>query len=161
MASIRISNIPPYDGEYEFDQDRSFTTRELRWIKQIAGYLPMKLGEGLEGGDADLYIALALIAMNRAGKVDREDVLEVADKLADVPFDDSCITFVMGEEADADPPAVTPEPVASLPRSSPSSKRSSGGASSDASETSGETPAPTGLTRLPTSPTSLPMASEK
>jgi hypothetical protein len=101
-VKVVVSQIPPYDGEYEFD-DRAFSTRELRWIKQIAGYLPMKLSEGLEGGDADVLIALTVIAMKRAGKITREQVLEVADRIADEPMDGAKIQFI-GEEDDASPP---------------------------------------------------------
>lgn|SRR5574337_1508169 len=156
MALIRISQIPPYDGEYELDIERAFTTRELRWIKQMSGYLPRTLQEGLEGGDADLFIALAVIAMERAGKVPREDVLQVADRLSDIPLDDENGKIqILAEEDDQSPPASTPEPEPSSPRSLPASSESSSIASSDGSEPSGESPATTGATRSPTSLTSV------
>lgn len=147
---IIVTQIPPYDGEYEFD-DRTFSTRELRWIKQIAGYLPMKLNEGLEGGDADLYIALTVIAMKRAGKITREQVLDVADRLADVPLEDSRIRFVGDDEgADAVPPDGSPSTNGqhgSSPRNSSDWKPSSGTPSETGLESQGSTPLPTGTTR--------------
>lgn len=110
MSLIVVKGVPPWDGEYEFATDRSFTTRELRWIKQIAGYLPTSLDAGLEGGDADLVIALVVIAMHRAGKISRDQVLEVADRMSDEPVgdDDSFLTIIRDEEEVEDelPPAL-------------------------------------------------------
>jgi hypothetical protein len=144
-SSFVIKEIKPYDGEYEFD-DRAFSTFELRWIKQISGYLPLSIQEGFEGGDADLVCALAVIAMHRAGRINREEVLAVAERLAEAPFDGSCIQFI-GEEVEDDPPASTSELRESSPNGSLEKISASGVASREGSAKSAWIPEPTGPTR--------------
>lgn len=102
MARIVIKGIPPYDGDYELDADRAFNTREWRWIKKTSGYLPLTVGEGFAGGDPDLFVALAVIAMCRSGKIDRDEGLRVADVIAEAPFDGASITMVGDEPLEAD-----------------------------------------------------------
>lgn len=165
MRLIRLKGVPPYDGEYEFDDDRSFTTRELRWIKQISGYRAGELQDGFEAGDADLVLALVVIAMNRAGKVDRDDVLDVADRLSDEPVEDDdeksfvTITVTDGEDDEPDPP----ESPLTLDESSPSlSNEKTNGFGPDSSSISDppETiPGPTGDLSSDTSPASVPTTS--
>lgn len=97
-----IKGVKPYDGEYPLD-DTEFTTREWSWIKRISGYLPMTAEDGFKGGDPELFVALAVVAMVRAGRVEKGDALSVADKLADSAFGSS-LTFVADDEEDeADP----------------------------------------------------------
>jgi hypothetical protein len=117
MARIIITGIPPYDGDYELDSDRAFNAREWRWIKKVSGYMPLTVTEGFEGGDPDLFVALAVIAMAREGKVTREDGMKVADVLAEAPFDGAAITMVGDEEpveADEIPLDLTPQPAEPL-----------------------------------------------
>lgn len=157
MSLIRVKGVPPWDGEYEFEEDRSFTTRELRWIKQIAGYLPASLDEGLEGGDADLVIALVVIAMQRTGKIAREDVLTVADRFADEPVgeEDSFLTIIRDEAeevADELPPASTLEREQSSTTSSDEKGNGSGPHSSSYSDLPDATLEPTGALSSDTSP---------
>jgi hypothetical protein len=122
-----IAQIPPYDGEYELDLDIAFSTFEWRWIKQIAGYKPLTIAQAFEDGDPDVFCALAVIAMNRAGKVTRENVLEVADVLAEAPFDGSRIQFKDEQEVeDESPPELTSEPEEASPNDSLENKSSSG-----------------------------------
>jgi hypothetical protein len=150
MTTIVVSGIKPYDGRYELDGDRPFSTREWRWIKQVSGYLPLTVGDGFKGGDPDLFVALAVIAMNRDGKIDRDDVLEVAETLSEVPFDGASITFDVGEVDDA-PLAETSEPDASSNSGSLENKSSSGQSSPNGSDLSETTPEPTSISRLHTS----------
>ena len=75
MAKMVIKGVPPYDGEYELDEDRAFNAREWNWIKKVSGYMPLTIGEGFAGGDPVLFVALAVIAMARSGKVERADGL--------------------------------------------------------------------------------------
>lgn len=100
-----IKGIKPYDGEYPLD-DSEFTTREWSWIKKISGYLPLTAEEGFKGGDPELFVALAVIAMVRAERIQKSDAMAVADKLLDSAFGSS-LTFVADEdeegEDDADP----------------------------------------------------------
>ncbi len=136
MADKIVINVRPYNGEYEFDiEEEPLTTLEWRWVKKISGYLPMTVNEGARGDDPDLYLAFAMIALTRAGKVDARDVLQVADRLALEPFDGTAIQYVGAPvEADADPPPVPAE-----------TPETSGGPSSrSTSDPSGSDQKPTG-----------------
>lgn len=163
MSVVRIQGVPPYDGEYEFDVERSFTTRELRWIKQIAGYLPIGLEDGLAGGDADLIIALVVIAMYRAGKLDRSEVIDAADRLSDEPVgdEDSFLTIVLDDEGVED--ELPPESPLGLDESSTSlSDAKPNGFGPDSSSISASPdaiPEPTGDLSSDTSPLSVPTTS--
>lgn len=99
---IQVS-IPPYDGEYEFDIEGSpQTTLEWRWTKKISGYLPLTAPEGLKAGDPDLFVAWAVIAMVRAGKIQEDEVMDVADVLARWPFDGTGIRLRGDDEDEGD-----------------------------------------------------------
>lgn len=150
MTTIAVSGITPYDGNYELDDDRAFSTREWRWIKQISGYMPLTVGEGFKGGDPDLFVALAVIAMHREGKINRDVVLDVAEALAEAPFDGAAITFDVGEGDEA-PLAGTSEPDASSNSGSLENKTSSGLSSPNGSDLSETIPEPTSTSRLHTS----------
>jgi hypothetical protein len=152
MTKIVVSGIKPYEGSYELDDDRAFSTREWRWIKQISGYMPLTVADGFKGGDPDLFIALAVIAMNREGRIDRDAALEVAETLADVPFDGASITFDVGEATDDAPLPETSGPDASSKSGSLDSRRTSGPSLTNGSEVSDATPERTSVTRLHTSP---------
>ena len=115
-----VKGVRPFDGEYELDDDRTFNAREWNWIKRISGYMPLTVADGFAGGDPDLFVALAVIAMCRAGKIERTEGLRVAEALAEAPFDGTTIQLIGGEveEDDAVPPASVSEPAGSLPASS-------------------------------------------
>ena len=123
MARIIITGIPPYDGEYELDSERAFNSNEWRWIKQVSGYMPLTVAEGFDGGDPILFVALAVIAMRREERIGREDVLKVAEALAEAPFDGASITMVGDEvvEEDEVPLDLTPAPAELLRTGSRSS----------------------------------------
>ncbi len=125
MDAIVVTGVQPFDGTYELDLENSpFTTLEWRWIKQTAGYLPGTVAEGFEGGDPDLIVVLAVIAMHRAGKIRKEDATRTADQLADVPVDGASIVFRAGEvEDDARPPEVNESTVSSPTGSGEDSKQ--------------------------------------
>jgi len=155
-TKIIISNIPPYDGEYELDLDQALSTREWRWVKQISEG-GIKLGQLDEDAlaDPDFVVALAVIAMHRANKIPREKVLEVADTIADAPLDDAHISLVApSEEEEEVPPASAIEPERSSPKSSIASDNSTkpssviaGTSLRNDSDLSGESLAPTGTSR--------------
>jgi hypothetical protein len=86
MLYMSITGISPYDGRYEFDPDRDFTTREWGWIKTMSGYLPLTIGDGFEGGDPELFAALAVVCLHRDGKVDQRQVKDVFERILDAPF---------------------------------------------------------------------------
>lgn len=135
MDRIVISGVKPYDGSYDLDLEaQPFTTREWRWIKQITGYLPTTVEGGFNGGDPDLIVSLAVIALRRSGTITNDDVLRVADKFADVPFDGAAISFQGEETAEDD---ARPPDMSSSSESESSSPPSSGPPSSPRSVPSG------------------------
>ena len=106
MPDVMIVSVPPYEGEYEFELgEKPLSPVEWRWLKKISGYLPLTIDQGWSGGDPDLFLAFAVIAMRRAGKIAKDDVLQVASELEEAPFDGTAITFrgEVTEEEDADP----------------------------------------------------------
>lgn len=78
-------NLKPYSGRYEWPESE-FTTRELGWIKRLAGYLPAQLDDAA-AGDPELLCVLAVIAMYRAGRIQAGEVPGVYERLLDVPVD--------------------------------------------------------------------------
>ena len=152
MARIQIKGIRHYDGDYELDTDRAFNAREWRWIKKVSGYMPLTVGDGFAGGDPDLFVALAVIAMCREGKIDRESGLTVADELAEMPFDGAAITLI-GDDVEADelPLDLTRPPDESSPNATSENHRSSGEPSRSDSAPSGGIPPAISLSRSPTS----------
>jgi len=136
---VMIVNVAPYQGEYPLDiENQPFSTVEWRWIKQISGYLPLTMDKGWAGGDPDLFLSFAVIAMRRANRIEKADVLRVASEIEEAPADGAAITFRGStsdedEEDDADP---TP---ASLPDAGPSP---SGGDSSESTEPTPESENP-------------------
>lgn len=110
MAKVVISAGVEFDGEYELD-DRAWNTREWRWIKQVSGYMPTTYEAGYEARDPDLFLAFAVIAMCRAGRIGRDEGVKVAEVLAEVPWDGASIQIV-GEEAEPEdiPLGLMPRP---------------------------------------------------
>jgi hypothetical protein len=97
-----------YRGEYELDVGEPFTNLEWRWIKKISGYLPDTLEVGLIGRDPDVYVAFAIIAMARAGRIRRDEALMVAEALDDLPNDGAALRYIIPEvDADDPPPGPT------------------------------------------------------
>ena len=93
------------DGEYEFDiEDRPLTNLEWRWIKKVSGYMPLTIDEGRKGGDPDVQVAFAVIALVRSGKVEKSRAMLIADQLAELPFDGDAIDFASDEEEDDEGP---------------------------------------------------------
>lgn len=134
MADKIVIAVRPFNGSYEFEvEEQVFTSLEWRWIKKISGYLPMTLNDGWAGRDPDLFVAFAVIAMARAGKIGRDEALIVADLLAEAPFDGVSIQFVGDEaEADASPP--------DEPSATTSSTENGGKTGSTSSDPSGSRP---------------------
>ena len=137
MPDVMIVSVPPYEGEYEFELgEKPLSPVEWRWLKKISGYLPLTIDQGWSGGDPDLFLAFAVIAMRRAGKIAKDDVLQVASELEEAPFDGTAITFrgEVTEEEEADPQPEETE----LEDSEPST----GEDSDEPTETSPETETP-------------------
>jgi hypothetical protein len=149
-----VKGIPPYDGEYEWDTDRVFTGLEWRYLREIGGYLPNTLDEGMKGDDPSLYVALAICCMVRARKVDPDDAERAAAVLLNAPWDNSRLYVRPAkkqQEADPLPLGSTPPPNEPSQNETGSSQpenseRASGSGKSSltSSDPSDETPQPTG-----------------
>lgn len=105
MAMIEVKvgewNGRPLAGEYNLDvRERPFNADEWRVVKNISGYLPMTMAEGLVGLDPDLIIAWACIAMARSGKVKLTAAPLIATMLQKEPWDGSAIVINFGNEED-------------------------------------------------------------
>jgi hypothetical protein len=134
MPDVMIVNVPPYEGEYEFDvAAQMFSTCEWRWIKKLSGYMPLTIDEGWKGGDPDLFLAFAVIAMRRAGRIAKAEVLVVAEEIEEAPFDGTAIGFRGEVIEEADPTSGS---------ESSESPQSSGGDSSESSEPTPEAEKP-------------------
>lgn len=91
---ITIRGVPPYDGEYPIDFE-ALTMGDAHVLKRIAGVRLAELSDALGAGDADVVLAFAVIAMQRAGK----DVDEA--KLWKAPIDS--ISVEIADRGDAVP----------------------------------------------------------
>lgn len=160
-TKVIVKGAGRYDGEYMLDTDRAFNAREWNWIKRIAGYMPATISDGFNGGDPDLYVALAVIAMERDGKIDRAEAVRVAEMIAEIPFDGAGIQMIFPETEEDDVPlALTGEPEPSSPTSSPEKTNSSGAGSESGSESPVPTHVRTGISGSATSaPRPLPTLS--
>ena len=102
MPKIVITNVPGLDGEYELDMN--FTYRDFRTIKQVAGVRANEVMDALNAGDLDVIIALAEIALRRAGKAHQ------LDELLDADASDASISIDVSDmEVDESPPPLEPE----------------------------------------------------
>jgi hypothetical protein len=122
-------NVPAYQGEYDLDLSggQLFSYLEWRWIKKLSGYLPMTWQEGLDGGDPDLILAFAVIAMQRSGRIADTDVLTAAREIETAAVDGTSIRFAeddAAEDGDADP-QMESEPADSPPSSGADTTESS------------------------------------
>lgn len=135
MLKITIEGVPALNGSYPLDEER-FTNRDFHTIKKISGLRPKEVSEGLEAGDTDIYVALAVCALYRAGHRDAG----VVDALWDAEFGKILIEDET-PEADAGPPGLTPP----AERGSGNGKsNSSGQSSSGTGDLLASLPSPTG-----------------
>lgn len=66
MPKVTIDSLYNLDGEYELDL--VFTHRDFRDIKKIAGVRANEVMDAVNAGDMDIIVAIAAIALRRAGK---------------------------------------------------------------------------------------------
>lgn len=118
MAKLIINDIPELAGEYELDLN--FTHRDFRTIKQVAGVRANEVMDAIEAGDLDIVVALAEIALQRAG------VQHSVEQLWDAQAGSLVLDFESPEEAAEDPP-----PSADEPRSDVGSESSGDSTSAD------------------------------
>lgn len=151
--TVVITGVRRYEGEYELDLvGEPLTTLEWRWIKKIGGYLPVTVDAGWVGRDPDLFLALAIIGLYRAGKIEKDQAHTVAELLADAPT--SAIRIVgeaQEEEGEKDGDADDPPEV---PSESEPSKPDGGEPSSQTSDQPDPIQPPTGRPGLLKSVTS-------
>lgn len=122
-----IDGVRPYDGEYPFDPHAEMTTTEWGWIKKLSGYKPMTVQQGIADGDPELFVALAVVAMHKEGKIQKTQALGAAARIADAPFGSAIRFEYDGAEAedaedDADPPAIAAVTPLQTPNGGESSK---------------------------------------
>jgi hypothetical protein len=129
MPSVVIAEVrAELDGEYELDS-AGFTNFELHAIKRLCGLAAGDFADAFARRDNDMLMALGMVALMRAGRIVGRTPWtspEVA-ALWDAPV--GSITVTDDEEADAVPPAVTPEQPAS--EDAVASKNGSSGDSSN------------------------------
>lgn len=95
-----IKGVPGFDGVYPLDtKEEPLTLRELHLIKKVSGVRSGELEEAGDAGDSDLMVALAVVAMRRAGKVRKEHALQVSDLLME-----TALGVIRYREDDARPP---------------------------------------------------------
>jgi hypothetical protein len=70
-----VVTIPGLEGAYEFEDIATFTNRELHRVKRLTGLRVGEFQEAFEVGDNDVLVSLAVIILERAGKVVDDDML--------------------------------------------------------------------------------------
>ena len=124
MPKVIINGVHGLDGEYELDL--VFTHRDFRTIKQVASVRANEVMEALNAGDLDIVVAIAEIALQRAG------VEHSVDQLWDAEA--GSLTLALDEEADVSPPP--PSDDESRSDSAPTSGVATNGATEPSPETS-------------------------
>jgi hypothetical protein len=81
----------------------------------MSGYLPLTIREGFAGMDADLFIAVACIAMCRNHKIDKDDGMRVWEEMSEMDVTNASVTLAPSDdevvEDDPIPLDLTPPPV--------------------------------------------------
>ena len=114
---IKIEGSPPYDGEHELDF--KFTNRELETIMSMAHVMPLDILDAMRKGNTSVFVALAVIALEREGQIVNADALWNAEA--------GKITFV----GDAVPPPEPTSPSSDEPSVETSSSGVSGNGTGD------------------------------
>jgi hypothetical protein len=113
---IKITGVPPYDGEYPIDFQR-LTNGQIRTIKRISDYTPPEYVAAGERGDNNFLVAIAIAALERSTKHQMVNERALWDAEAggiDVLLDDE-------ETAAGDPPTISAPETPTTPSGEPSS----------------------------------------
>ena len=94
MAQVTIDGLLALDGTYQLDL--TFTHRDFRTIKTMTGLRSSEVMDAIENGDTDIFVALAAIAVRRAG-VDFNP-----DNLWDLPIGGLTLDFTEDEAEDVE-----------------------------------------------------------
>jgi hypothetical protein len=122
------------DGEYEFPAN--LTRREWRTMKRVSqGVRPLELEAALAALDQDVLIAFAMIAMERAGKPQHENVFLDASGDAVIRILDEDAEKEDEDRPPASATATGPESKPAVERSEPEKPVASGPGTSDDSDT--------------------------
>ena len=108
MPKIIISGVPGLDGEY--DLDMTFTHRDFRTVKQVAGARANEVMESLGAGDLDIIVAMAEIALQRSGRP------HSIEQLWDAEAGSITLDVADLEDVASDPPPNEGEPKTSVER---------------------------------------------
>jgi hypothetical protein len=109
MDWLVVEGVKPWDGRYELPLDEfQFTGREWGWIRRWTGIRPADVLDAMKGADAELLAALAVIALQRAGRVTREDAPGMFERFEDENFG----SFTLSSD-DAEVETLDPSPPAS------------------------------------------------
>lgn len=157
MDQFHITGFGQYDGKFDFDAS-AFSIREWRWIKQLSGHDQDTVVEAYANREPEVLVAFAVIALCRDGKIDREQVLVVADEMIDTPLRGATLSLVPDQSEVVPPlPESTPQPNGHSTRSQNEKQPTnvqqlmrSGKSSESGSESSGSPLEPTGEPRLVT-----------
>jgi len=105
MDWVVVEGVKPWDGRYELPLDEfEFTGREWGWIRRWTGYRPADVLDAMKGADAELLAALAVIALQRGGKVTREEAGPLFERFVDENFGSFTLTSDDPVEEPPDPP---------------------------------------------------------
>ncbi len=112
MPDRIVLNTPRYKGEYELDfEGEPLSALEWHWVKKISGYTLGTVGDAADDNDPMFFVAIAAVALVRAGRVRRDGVFAAAEELAELPFDGERIRYV-GDAAEAGDGSPPTEPAA-------------------------------------------------
>lgn len=110
MLKITIEGTVQFDGTFDLDLDaRPLNHWDTHVIKNIADVRGGQLSDALAEGDTDLIVALAVIALERAGKITKKEIMEARDVIYEAPLGKiALIDDATEEAADAVPPPSEP-----------------------------------------------------
>jgi hypothetical protein len=124
VLQVKVTDVPGFDGTYEWDPERQFNGHELHLVKKVAGVRLGEIEEALAAGDYDVIVAITAIMVCRSGRVTRAQVPELVEMLLDA--DGGKITIEEAAEvADDRPPSVASPEIDSTSDASESSELSS------------------------------------
>jgi hypothetical protein len=99
---IRIEGIEGFEGEYPFDQS-GLTWGDFRLIQRESGVRAGEFDDEVKRGNIELVIAMAKIALTKAGHPFVRNFDEALDK---VPLEGAPpIAYIAAEELPEDPPS--------------------------------------------------------
>jgi len=124
MAKITLTLVHPMlDGTYDFDEEY-LTNFELHAIKMATGLTAGELEDVLARRDNDANVALALVALIRAGKITSKPRTPWLSEEMDALWNARIGAITGEEEVDASPPSTSANGSASAATRKPSGETS-------------------------------------